>query len=66
MDLFLSLNKDGMTIVMVTHSEESAKYARRTLRVSDGLLAGEDRSMEQVGPRTRLRNVDMRKVAYQS
>jgi putative ABC transport system ATP-binding protein len=69
MDLFLSLNSDGMTIVMVTHSEESAKYARRTLRVSDGLLVGKDGSTEQVGPLpekgTRLRNVDMRKVAYQ-
>lgn len=66
MDLFLSLNSDGMTIVMVTHSEESARYARRILRVSDGLLVGEDRSMEQVGSRARLRNADMRKVAYQS
>jgi putative ABC transport system ATP-binding protein len=66
MDLFLSLNSDGMTIVMVTHSEGSARYARRLLRVSDGLLVGEDRNMEQAGPRTRLRNVDMRKVAYQS
>ena len=66
MDLFLSLNSGGMTIVMVTHSEESARYARRLLRVSDGLLVGEDRNMEQVGLRTRLSNVDMRKVAYQS
>ncbi len=66
MDLFLSLNNDGMTIVMVTHSEESAKYARRILRVSDGLLVGEDRSKEQVGLRTPLRNVDTRKLAYQS
>jgi putative ABC transport system ATP-binding protein len=70
MDLFLSLNSDGMTIVMVTHSEESAKYARRILRVSDGLLVGEDGSMEQVSPLpekgTQLRNLDMRKVAYQS
>ncbi len=69
MDLFLSLNSDGMTIVMVTHSEESAKHARRILRVSDGLLVGEDRRMEQVGPvtekGTRLRHVDMRKLAYQ-
>ncbi|MEJ2364256.1 MAG: ABC transporter ATP-binding protein [Deltaproteobacteria bacterium] len=38
MDLFRSLNQDGMTIVMVTHSPECAGYARRLLRISDGLL----------------------------
>lgn len=38
MDLLQSLNEDGMTIVMVTHSPECAGYARRMLRISDGLL----------------------------
>ena len=38
MDLLKSLNKEGMTIVMVTHSPECAGYARRMLRISDGLL----------------------------
>ncbi len=38
MDLLKSLNEDGMTIVMVTHSPECAGYARRLLRISDGLL----------------------------
>ena len=38
MDLLKSLNQDGMTIVMVTHSPECAGYARRLLRISDGLL----------------------------
>ena len=38
MDLIRSLNEDGMTIVMVTHSPECASYARRLLRISDGLL----------------------------
>ena len=38
MDLLLSLNDDGMTIVMVTHSPECAGYAHRVLRISDGLL----------------------------
>jgi putative ABC transport system ATP-binding protein len=34
--LLQSLNSDGMTIVMVTHSPECARYARRIMRVSDG------------------------------
>ncbi|MGD8923279.1 MAG: ATP-binding cassette domain-containing protein, partial [Syntrophobacterales bacterium] len=38
MELFHSLNEEGMTIVMVTHSPECAGYARRLLRISDGRL----------------------------
>ena len=38
MDLLKSVNEEGMTIVMVTHSPECAGYARRMLRISDGLL----------------------------
>ena len=38
MDLLKSLNEEGMTIVMVTHSPMCAGYARRMLRISDGLL----------------------------
>ncbi|MEE9530992.1 MAG: ABC transporter ATP-binding protein [Syntrophobacteria bacterium] len=52
MDLLQSLNEEGMTIVMVTHSPECAGYARRVLRISDGLLVedvplnGKDRYLE--------------------
>ncbi|MBW2412210.1 MAG: ABC transporter ATP-binding protein [Deltaproteobacteria bacterium] len=38
MKLLQSLNEEGMTIIMVTHSHESAKYAQRILKVSDGVL----------------------------
>jgi putative ABC transport system ATP-binding protein len=38
MNLFQTLNEAGMTIVMVTHSQDCAQYAQRLLRVSDGLL----------------------------
>jgi putative ABC transport system ATP-binding protein len=43
MDLLQTLNNEGMTIVMVTHSPESAHYAHRILRVSDGLLVDDER-----------------------
>jgi putative ABC transport system ATP-binding protein len=43
MDLLQTLNEEGMTIVMVTHSPECAHYAHRILRVSDGLLVDEER-----------------------
>jgi putative ABC transport system ATP-binding protein len=38
MALLQSLNAEGMTIVMVTHSHECARYAQRILQVSDGVL----------------------------
>lgn len=42
MKLLQSLNGQGMTVIMVTHSHESAKYAQRILQVSDGVLVGEN------------------------
>ena len=38
MDLLKKLNRQGMTIVMVTHSYECAGYARRILHMADGRL----------------------------
>jgi ABC-type lipoprotein export system ATPase subunit len=38
MDLLLELNRGGMTIVQVTHNEEYAKEAMRTLRLFDGWI----------------------------
>ena len=42
MNLLKELNSDGMTIIMVTHNPECAQYARRVLRLSDGLLVKEE------------------------
>ena len=42
MDLLQRLNREGTTILMVTHSQDCAAYAERILRVSDGrLIEGE-------------------------
>ncbi len=38
MKLLQNFNRDGMTIIMVTHSKECAHYARRLIRVSDGKI----------------------------
>jgi putative ABC transport system ATP-binding protein len=43
MNLLQELNSDGMTIIMVTHNPECALYARRVLRLSDGLLMKEEK-----------------------
>jgi putative ABC transport system ATP-binding protein len=39
MELLTDLNGEKVTVVMVTHTPEYAKYAQRTLQVADGILA---------------------------
>lgn len=39
MDLLVSLNKEGVTIVMVTHDPAIAKYTDRTIHLFDGKVA---------------------------
>ena len=38
MDLFEELNKDGVTIVMITHEPEIAEHAKRVMYIRDGEL----------------------------
>jgi len=38
MEMFSRLNAEGITVILVTHSEEIAQYAKRTIHVSDGLI----------------------------
>lgn len=36
MEYFKKLNKEGKTIIIITHEEDIAKYARRVIRLVDG------------------------------
>jgi putative ABC transport system ATP-binding protein len=36
MKLFSALNDDGRTIVIITHEEEIARFAKRVVRMRDG------------------------------
>ena len=38
MEIFKKLNKEGLTIVMVTHEEEYIKVVDRVIRMQDGLI----------------------------
>jgi putative ABC transport system ATP-binding protein len=42
MDLLDRLNADGITIVIITHDQKVAAHARRTIAISDGVLAEHD------------------------
>jgi ABC-type lipoprotein export system ATPase subunit len=41
MELFKQLNKEGVTILQVTHSEKNAAYANRTIHLMDGRIEKE-------------------------
>jgi putative ABC transport system ATP-binding protein len=41
MELFRGLNREGTTIVQVTHSEENARYSNRIVQVKDGWVVRE-------------------------
>ncbi len=38
MELFKTLNRQGVTIIQVTHSESNAAYGSRTLHLKDGVI----------------------------
>ena len=47
MDLITSLNRDrGITVIMVTHEDDIAAYAKRTLRFVDGHLQSDSKTTE--------------------
>jgi ABC-type lipoprotein export system ATPase subunit len=47
MELFARLNREGTTIVQVTHAEENATYGSRVVQLRDGWVVGD----EPVAPR---------------
>ena len=42
MRLLSALNHEGITVIMVTHSNDYARCATRLIRLSDGHLVGEE------------------------
>ena len=43
MELFVQLNEEGNTVIIVTHEEEIAAYAKRVITLKDGLITADER-----------------------
>lgn len=46
LSLLDKLNRDGKTIIMVTHEDDVARHSRRIVRLRDGLLQSDERLRE--------------------
>jgi len=44
MELFTSLNKKGVTVIIVTHEQEIADWTERVLRLRDGRIVADERA----------------------
>jgi putative ABC transport system ATP-binding protein len=47
MEIFNKIHHDGNTVVLVTHEEDISRYARRIIRLRDGVLESDKRSMAE-------------------
>lgn len=41
--LFCDINAQGRTVVLITHEEQVAGYAKRVVRLRDGRVVGDER-----------------------
>jgi putative ABC transport system ATP-binding protein len=44
MRLFVELNREGRTVILITHEPDIAAYAQRVVRLRDGLVVADERS----------------------
>jgi putative ABC transport system ATP-binding protein len=51
MDTLTQLNREGMTVILVTHEEDNARYAGRIVMVKDGIILYDRPSSEMAGAR---------------
>lgn len=65
MEIFQQLNRDGTTIILVTHEEDIARHAGRILRLSDGLLITDDKVQQPLDAGKILNSFRKEVAAYE-
>jgi putative ABC transport system ATP-binding protein len=63
MALFQKLNTQGITIVLVTHERDIARFARRILSFHDGRVVADERAAAPVDAVAELAKANSREVA---
>jgi putative ABC transport system ATP-binding protein len=48
MEIFKKLNKEGVTIIQVTHSEKNASYGSRIINLLDGMIKTKDETIKDI------------------
>ena len=44
--MFTKLNQSGITVILVTHSQDIANAAKRTIRLADGMIVNDGREKQ--------------------
>jgi putative ABC transport system ATP-binding protein len=65
MGVFQKLNDSGITIVMVTHELDIARYTRRTLIMRDGRIVSDNPVADRLNAETELRSLHDAQQAVQ-
>lgn len=52
MAIFQALNRDGHTIVMITHEPDIASHAKRVIHIKDGKLVGDEKNTRPIIAKT--------------
>jgi len=63
MQVFRQLNRDGHTILLVTHDAYVAKQAKRIVKISDGRIVEDESNIDFRTPGQTIYDVDVRDVA---
>ena len=60
MEIFNKIHDGGNTVVLVTHEEDIAKYAKRVVRLRDGMIETDKRRSEIQNSESRIHNSESR------
>jgi putative ABC transport system ATP-binding protein len=47
MNLFKELNKQGQTIILITHEEDIARQSKRIINIKDGLIESDHKGLKR-------------------